>query len=90
MIDVVCSVAGDKTTKLFVPTRRWVKRFEVSRHKEAVSIKHALLAEHSVTNSNDSTSKRNELYAQVSNFSKQVLMSEWNVNKCKKTKQRAV
>lgn len=46
------------------------------RYKEAVGIKHASLAEHSVTNTNDITSKDNELYAQVSNFSKQVLMSE--------------
>lgn len=37
---------------------------------------YASLAEHSMANSNDITSKDNDLYAQVSNFSKQVLTSE--------------
>lgn len=84
MIDVVRLVAGDKTTKLLMSKQYWVKGFEVSRYKEAVSIRHESLAEHSMTNPKGIASKHNELYAQVSNFSKQVLISEWNVNKCKR------
>lgn len=76
MIDVVRLVAGEKTTTLFMPKQYWVKGFEVSRYKEAVSIKHASHPEHSMTNSNNIPSKHNELNAQVSNFSEQVLMSE--------------